>query len=155
MADQSEALADDPEAVRLAKENIALTQAVLATDPIGSSKPQPAAKVGLSTDEVLPADFDIGSVSLDVPAKTINEFQDQIAVAKAHGIKELFATAGILKHYLRTGYDKSPGYFVYHGIKVYEEGKVAEAKAHDAVTMEQRNFGASVAKIESIPANKE
>jgi hypothetical protein len=154
VADVQEALADDPEAQRLAKEQDALIKAVLAADPVGAQKPTPApVPVGLSANEVVP-DFDLGDVSLDIPAKTINEFQDHIAVAKANGIKELFATAGILKHYLRSGYEKSPGYFVYHGIKVYEEGKVADAKAHDAITMEQRNFGASLAKIEDIPSPK-
>lgn len=77
----------------------------------------------------------------------LNQFIEDIAVNKAMSlsgdIPEIEAPRSVVEYYNRKnleGFD-SVGYFIYEGVKVYEAGKMQDAKKKDAVTVEERNFG--------------
>jgi len=79
------------------------------------------------------------------PASTVHEFLEQIAMAKMRGVEGIEATTQMVRYYMR---DKMPtvGYFIYDSVRVYLEGQMNDAKAKDAMNMEQKLFGKSKVK---------
>ena len=80
---------------------------------------------------------------------TLNEFLENVAGAMAMGPQDgedmpwIEVTRDVLEHFNRgqmAGVDKA-GYFVFQGVKVYEQGKREEAKLRDSLTSEQILFG--------------
>lgn len=74
----------------------------------------------------------------------LNQFLENVAVTKAMsvngGIPEIEAPRVVVEFYNKAnlkGFD-DVGYFIFQGIKVFEEGKVEEAKIRDGLTMEEK-----------------
>jgi hypothetical protein len=79
-------------------------------------------------------------------AVEISNFMDEVSMALAtregDDFPEIEAERNICEHYNREnlkGFDSS-GYFIFHGVKVYEKGKKDFADNRDALTMEDVNF---------------
>lgn len=77
----------------------------------------------------------------------LNQFLENVAVSKAMSLNgespEVEAPRSVIEYYNRNnikGFD-DVGYFVIDGVRVYEMGKVDEAKRRDALTMEEKNHG--------------
>lgn len=78
----------------------------------------------------------------------LNEFLEAIAIAVSgrqtiHEVPEIETSRAVIEHYNRgniSGFD-NVGYFVFNNVKVFELGKVDEAKKRDCLTMEQKLFG--------------
>ena len=78
----------------------------------------------------------------------IAQFMDAIHTAKAHGdvhdIPCIDAATKIVRHFNQGRSLKGleeVGYFVYDGVKVFEEGRRVEAMRKDALTSEDKVFG--------------
>ena len=73
------------------------------------------------------------------PAKTPQELEDQIMLAKHHECDSVEATPQLIKYYTK----KVPevGYFLFRDIKVYIPGFFEQSSKRDKETVEYRNFG--------------
>lgn len=75
----------------------------------------------------------------------LNEFIANLSHVRSYGgaNPEMEASRSIVEHFNQGNiqdFDKV-GYFIYQGVKVFEAGKVADAKRRDALTTEERVFG--------------
>ncbi len=77
------------------------------------------------------------------PASTRQEIMDQVYLAKTEGCDSIEATLLAIRSICRDSSLESVGYFMYHDIKVFIEGRASEAMARDRRTVEQVNFGHS------------
>lgn len=91
----------------------------------------------------------------------LNRFYDQLAIARQEneGSAEMpcvEASPEICEHYNRNhmkGF-QSAGYFVFGGVKVYEEGTMEEVQRREGVTIEDVMFGRSQVGIVPIGSQK-
>lgn len=86
-------------------------------------------------------------MSDEVTQSDLNYFMDQVnavLMGKDEGVvPEIEVPRKIVQHFNRRnihGFDEV-GYFVYNGVKVYEEGKKDKAKSRDGRSMEQVIYG--------------
>lgn len=79
------------------------------------------------------------------PAKTIGELQEQVTWAAQYDCDSVEATEALVKSVARRGWEdtKQIGYITYCGIKVFIEGRFADADKKDRETAEQRLFSPS------------
>ena len=78
-----------------------------------------------------------------------NAFLEAVSVALSDGpvdgnvMPEIEAEREVIAHFNRQNMKDfdSALYFIYHNVKVFEKGRMEEAKKLERMTMEQRNFG--------------
>lgn len=83
----------------------------------------------------------------DASHEDVNMFLDSIARAlheeQGEGMPEIEAPRKIIEYYNRgsiNGFEKA-GYFIFQGVKVFEDGKKAERSHEDKISCEQKVFG--------------
>lgn len=79
----------------------------------------------------------------------ISEFLDSVALAQSNGDEWVEAPAEIIQHYNRKGMNGSK-YFIYHGVKVCEEGKLDEILASESKQHDEIVFGSSEGKLQGL-----
>lgn len=79
-------------------------------------------------------------------AKTLNELDQQVSVAKRLGCDSIDAAPEIIRYYCGKDYSESHGFFMYKDIKVHFPQTYEAVKARAKMTVEQKLFGSSKVK---------
>jgi len=79
-------------------------------------------------------------------AKTLNELDQQVSVAKRLGCDSIDAQPEIICYYCGKDYAESHGFFMYKDIKVHFPQTYEAAKLRSKMTVEQKLFGESKVK---------
>lgn len=80
------------------------------------------------------------------PARTLNELEQQVMIAKRLGCDSVDAEDKIIYHYCGANYKRSLGFFMYKDIKVHFTKEYESTKARLKQTIEQQMFGNSKVK---------
>lgn len=129
---------------------------VTDADPMGLGgdwKMEKAESINLNQESIddinLDSEPEFNPQMVDV-VRTLSEFQNTIAYCKMNGIKEIQATPGILKYFLKQNYDPKAGVMIFQDVFVYEEGRMEEAKSKMERPMEEILFGHSKVELNKI-----
>lgn len=74
------------------------------------------------------------------PANSRQEILDQVHLAKVEGCDSIEATLPAIRQICRDSSLESVGYFLYHDVKVFIEGRASDVKIRDGGSIESKIF---------------
>lgn len=80
------------------------------------------------------------------PAKTLNELEQQVALAKRLGCTSIDAAPEVIRYYAGASYSEDFGFFMYKDIRVCFPKAYEGVRARQNMTVEQKLFGGSNVK---------
>jgi hypothetical protein len=87
-------------------------------------------------------------------AKTLNELEHQVAIAKRLGCKAIDADPAIIRLIFGHDFSEKHGFAMYKDVAVHFPDTFAEVKAKSRMTVEQKVFGHSKSAISTNIANR-